>query len=282
MAKVTSTFGVSLGNRGSRGATPQSIAASILEGSLTAERFESFWRELRTLQRKMEKAGNDEAKRLIPFIARQMMNIRSPRRSGGPTYRTITTAEMEAWADEIYAHAGTGRLPQGYLRWRALSPPWMRTKGFKPFFQGQTGELRTAVRGLRSWPISTLGGVTVTIQKGVRFDRKHVTETSRRFLMGALEVNIFPNARVENFPGLRSGEWDTVNARNVQLPGFSPRLQRKLTGEGVRGAGGRRFQPHRRPMIAPAAQFWALYRIPLALQMAARSPLSRLQRSWLS
>jgi hypothetical protein len=290
-AKVSSTVTVNVGDLLNRRRVSTNIAGDLIAGALSS--FDQvYWRQLQTYQRKMQKAGNDEAARLIPFITRHMMTIRSVKSGVGTTMQGISVEDMESMADQVYRHGIFGTTPRGTLAWRSLSPGWMAKKGFrKPFFQGQSGDLRRQLSQMRSYPTSALGGVEVTLKRGAAklTGKTQKVDVTRKVLLAQMEFRIFPGAKAAQFPGLASGRWSDALA-SEQAPGLPANVRSKLSGPTVsqirdrrRGAMNRRVgslgndsrTPFYRPMLTPAAQFWALYRIPLALRIAARAPLSR-------
>jgi hypothetical protein len=288
-SKVETTLRLAFGDVSPRRVLSKQIAQEITGQAVTISE-EGTYAKLRTMARKMSEAGNAEAKRLMPFITRFMMNIRS-RNAGTVAYQAITADDMEEWADQLHRQSSFGVAPRGTLHWRSLSPSWMKSKGFKkPFFAGKTGALKRALTTQSAWPQTTLGGVQVQIRReGLRLRKNPRPVTDRKFLIGLIEVQIFPGARGGAFPGLATGNWAQALSTE-RAPGLDPAVIKKLNGptnsdiaefsrrrgrQSSRGDGRSAFF---RPMVTPAAQFWALYRIPQAIRVAALGSLSRVKR----
>lgn len=289
-SKVETTMRLGFGDVSPRRVLPSQIAQEITAQAVTLSE-EGTYAKLRTMARKMSEAGNAEAKRLMPFITRFMMNIQSRKSVGTVAFQAITAEDMEEWADQLHRQNSFGVTPRGQLSWRSLSPSWMKTKGFKkPFFAGQTGDLKRALTAKSAWPQTSLGGVQVQIRRsGLRLRKSPLPVTNRKFLIGQIEVQIFPAARGGAFPGLVSGNWAHALS-SERAPGLDPGIIKKLNGptnddiarssrrRGRRSSFGDNRSVFFRPMLTPAAQFWALYRIPQALRVAALGSLSRVKR----
>lgn len=258
--------------------------------------------QIKVQKRLIEAAANAEARRLMSFITRQMMKIMSKYSySDSASFQSITTDDMIRMANSIsqqrtgYASADKIRHPTGQLRWQNLGLSWLKKKGFsKPFFIGKTGGLRQEIMSLRSWPQTHLGGVKVTMKRRFKRTQRRMArrnDLKREFLIGELNVVIFPGATRSTMPGLGTDNWST-HAGSEMAPGLSPSAVKKLSGptnSEIKNNRGRSLRKGRvsndtrhglfRPMLTPAAQFWATYRIPMAIRMASRKALSRKDKS---
>jgi hypothetical protein len=253
-------------------------------------------REMALMQKHIKKTVDAEVARLSRFINQFLMQQRGVERyksvptagnytAGRVGVTRISTAEMMSHADKMKAYKRSNTpTPGGELEWQNLSPSWLDQKRpQKNFYRGQTGALAAEFKGLDEWVKNDLGGVEVSLRRdlhlphskqGTKVDRKLRASSGTKFLLGNIDVRIFPRVGSSALPGLRTGRWSTAG-KAERLPGLSSTTRAKLSG-GYRAKGP--TAGLYRPMLTPAAQFWAMYRLPMALAWAVRNPITRTRR----
>lgn len=247
--------------------------AEILAADAVSRAERSERNEIRTMRSAIEKAANVEARRLMDFISSKLIGL--PGARYGASLR------------EGYFSQGMKRGPRwrpatpigGVIEWAPLSRRWIHQKGNESFFR-DTGQLKAQIQALRTSYPQSLGGIRVTIKEynRARQRRNRAVLDNRRFALAELNIEIFPLARPNLFPGLLTGQWDRIDTRaaleNSSLIPTS--IRDKLSGPRRNG-----FPYRFRPMLGPATQFWMMHRIPAAISLAINTGTRLRDRSTL-
>lgn len=249
--------------------SPAEIGSRIA-GMITAQAINQheryFVHEQAALVSALRHAGNVEARRLIDFVTRHMIGQNAGR------YGLDWKASSFMEGMKTNANWKPAFPVSGQLEWKALGRRYIHQKGNERFFVN-TGQLRATLQGMRTSYPAALGGIQVSAkgltQKALyQVQRRAYGQDRRRVILGSIEIKIFPHARVSDFPGLATGQWNQVDwyaglEASTLIPGS---IREKLSGP-RRGNYPYRF----RPMLGPATQFWVLHRIPAAMAMAVRN-----------
>lgn len=228
--------------------------------------------EIRVMRSSIEKAANIEARRLVDFISSKLIGLEGARAKGGFSQGALKQGMKTAPKWKPATPMG------GSVEWAPLSRRWMHQKHNETFFRN-TGQLKAQVRALREAYPQALGGVRVRIKeydKGRQKKNRSLLDTPR-FALAELDIDIFPNARANLFPGLLTGQWDRIDTRAALensdlLPGT---MREKLSGPRRRG-----FPYRFRPMFGPVTQFWMMHRIPAAIAVAINNGTRKRDRSF--
>lgn len=253
--------------------------------------------EIRVLRSSIEKAANIEARRLIDFISSKLIGLEGAYAKGGFSQGALKQGMKQGMKTAPKWKPATPM--GGSVEWAPLSRRWMHQRRNKAYFRktGQpnngrwvnqkqneaffldTGQLKAQVRALRETYPQTLGGVRVRIKE---YDKRRQTKNrllldTSRFSLAELDIDIFPNARPNLFPGLLTGQWDRIDTRAALensdlLPGS---MREKLSGPRRRG-----FPYRFRPMFGPVTQFWMMHRIPVAIAVAINNGTRKRDRSY--
>lgn len=254
------------------------IAAQLAASTLYQAGRERFFKEERkVLVTAIRHGANVEARRLTDFIATQMIGS-----AGGRFGVTWRSGFMMAGAKKPIGWKSAVPM-DGQIEWAQLSLGWMYQKRQDLFFR-HTGDLKRAVRAMRTSYPQSLGGINVrekdmtkSAMSKLRREAGDPGESHfRRVVLGSIEIEIFPRATPSLFPGLLTGKWDQIDTRAaLEASQFVPsRIRDKLSGP-RRGGHPYRF----RPMLGPATQFWMMHRIPAAIATAINNGTRKRDRS---
>lgn len=162
---------------------------------------------------------------------------------------------------------------QGGVNWVDLTPRWVKRKtragsrGARKFFWFRgtlKGQLNNPVNSA-SW-ITKAGGVKVKVTQDIRgLKPKRKTKLDRDWVIGAIDIEIFPNLSSAMLPMLASRRWDDTNQGGLDRYLFSGTMRDKLVGPPDR----------HRPLVQPIMQFWMAFRIPQAIRRAIQLELNR-------
>lgn len=238
--------------------------------------------ERKVLASAIRYGANVEARRLMTFITAQLIgNLVSNRAGGGGALKLDTSTfarglrKPAKWKPAF----DTG----GTVTWEPLSLGWMNEKGNELYFK-DSGELKRQLSGMRaSYPVA-LGGIVVKERsltkkgRGQLIAQIHAAGAgrSRSVVLGSIDIQIFPNATPNLFPGLLTGRTNTVDiTAGLERSSFIPQnIRDKLMGP-KRGDFAYRF----RPMMGPVTQFWMMHRIPAAIALAIEKGTRKRDRS---
>lgn len=282
--RASKTFTETLKGRGVE-TQPRSTIGRTIADLLVAEAvdrdYRRFENERKVMVSSIQHAANIEMRRLIDFVTSQLIGLPSP----VITLANRDTARKEgftpgaiSWKSGMLMHGMKTAnwrpvFPiSGAVEWAALSRSYIAQKGNRAFFQN-TGQLKAQLRAMRSSYPQSLGGVKVSAKDLSRQSEKTLIRAAtdgvrRKVILASIDIQIFPNARPNHFPGLLTGRWDQVDLyAGLEASSFIPSsLREKLSGPRKN-----RFPYRFRPMLGPVTQFWALHRIPAAISIAIRN-----------
>jgi len=176
---------------------------------------------------------------------------------------------------QIFTHHGI--TPMGGMNWIDLSSRWVRMKMYKDLKRGpqnarkffaDTGNLKGTLRSGQnqaSW-ISRFGGIKIKSHHDVTKLRQYrKTQIEKRWVLGELEIQIFPNISQALLPMLSSHRWTDHNEGAFENMLFSGKTRDKLVGPPGR----------HRPLLQPITQFWMAFRIPAAIKRSIRAEFKK-------
>lgn len=166
-----------------------------------------------------------------------------------------------------------GLSQTGSVNWRDLTASWMKHKqrhapaNARKFFKF-SGSLASTL-GTKSYQtawIQRFGGVKVTARapSGLNAQRP-LTTVSSQWVLGEIDVAIFPNIPFILLPMLASSRWTDDTGGSFERSFFNGKMAEKLAGP----AG------WHRPLIQPLVQFWMAFRIPAVIQQAINTKLGQ-------
>jgi hypothetical protein len=172
---------------------------------------------------------------------------------------------------QIFTHHGIS--PTGGMNWIDLSSRWVRMKMYRNpqnarrFFKNNS----TLVGNFRSRPnqaawVSRFGGIKIKSHHDTSKLRQfRKTTIEKRWVLGGLEIQIFPNISQALLPMLSSHRWTDHNDGAFENMLFSGKTRDKLVGPPGR----------HRPLLQPITQFWMAFRIPAAIKRSIRAEFKK-------
>ena len=168
---------------------------------------------------------------------------------------------------------GHGLQATGGVNWVDLSPGWVRFKSYnhpqnaRKFFKAG-GHLVGAFRSGQNqaaW-VTRFGGIKIKSRHDLNKLKKYRRSTvTRAWVLGDLEINIFPNIAAALLPMLASHRWSDESQGAFEETFFRGEMQEKLVGPPGR----------HRPLIQPLVQFWMAFRIPAAINRSIRAEFKK-------
>lgn len=161
----------------------------------------------------------------------------------------------------------------GGINWVDLTPRWVRykrakgSKGVRKFFwyRGQLkGQLQNGIN-VQAW-VAKMGGVKVRMTSEanrLRPYRRRMIE--RRWVVGSIDIEIFPNLTPALLPMLASRRWTDTTDGTFERFMFNGKMRDKLVGPPMK----------HRPLMQPITQFWLAFRIPTAIRRAIEVEMRR-------
>lgn len=221
----------------------------------------------RSLLSKLDTAIEMETHRIGPQIARVLKTKQTSRAvPSGTSIKTLGFSQAS-----LTSTINTGQIPRlsgmqynGKVMWPLLSNSWMAhksrhsTKGRNKFFIYKGGLLRWIERYKLSPVVNKLGGHQIMVHMADQ-PRGKKTLTSKEFVLGKIDINIFPNLRPSDLPMLSSRRWNSTSRKGS----FE---RRYVANTGVREKLIGPSTVDQRPLLQPAIQFWLAFRYPRAIK----------------
>lgn len=240
------------------------IMESIHEG---ATKFSKL--RFRKLVAQIEHSANTEAMRIFDVAVRIIGRSRNQKPQPGAT--KSTGVERTAFSARDLG-MGTGRFqktpfisPTGSVNWQELTPRWLRYKqhhmpiNARRFFKFRgrlAGQLHN--RGNQTAWVKRFGGVQVRGTHAGALKERSLSPVNSKWILGELEVHIFPGISAALLPMLASNRWTADTGGMFEATMFRGDMRDKLMGP----------PNSHRPLIQPLVQFWIAFRIPKSIQDA--------------